>query len=76
MSAAGIPSPFNGTSRSDAGIYGRRGVAAGEELIAEYWITNSASPANYGRRNGEVDHRFGSEEQMVVTAILLLLEEN
>ena len=57
---------------------GAEAVAAGEEFIAnlpkhEFTIPGQLVADATVR---EVDHRFGEDERMVVTAVLLLLEES
>ena len=57
---------------------GEEAVAVGEEFIAalpehEFTIPGQLVADATVR---EVDHRFGAEERMVVTAVLLLLEES
>jgi len=56
---------------------GAEAVAAGEEFIAELPEHEFRIPGQLvaDATIGEVDHRFGADERMVVTAVLLLLED-
>lgn len=56
---------------------GAEAVLAGEEFIAELPEHEFRIPGQLvaDATIGEVDHRFGADERMVVTAVLLLLEE-
>lgn len=57
---------------------GPEAVEAGERFIAELPDHEFAIPGQLvaDATVSEVDHRFGTDERMVVTAVLLLLEEN
>ncbi len=56
---------------------GAESVAAGEDFIANLPEHEFRIPGQLvaDATIGEVDHRFGADERMVVTAVLLLLEE-
>ncbi len=57
---------------------GEEEVAAGEEFIANLPEHEFTIPGQLvaDATIREVDHRFGADERMVVTAVLLLLEES
>lgn len=57
---------------------GEEAVAAGEEFIANLPEHEFHIPGQLvaDATIGEVDHTFGANERMVVTAVLLLLEES
>ncbi len=70
---------FNGTRHEVIlDFSGAEAVAAGEDFIAELPEHEFRIPGQLvaDATIGEVDHRFGAEERMLVTAVLLLLEES
>ncbi len=70
---------FNGTRHEVMlDFNGAEAVAAGEDFIADLPEHEFRIPGQLvaDATIGEVDHRFGADERMVVTAVLLLLEES
>ncbi|MEE4199259.1 hypothetical protein [Erythrobacter sp.] len=70
---------FSGTRHEIAFEFtGAQAVAAGEELIAQLPEHEFTIPGQLvaDATVREVDHRFGAEERLVATCVLLLLEES